>query len=374
MRVAVFFSYRMSIRTWQRLGIYSREMRRYSLISGERMDLMFVTYDWESPNAEGRGKSTFLFNRHRLPDLLYSFLAPVLHYRELRSVDAFFTHQISGSWTAMLAKFLHQKSLVSRAGYFWAELARARGKNWWLRKIVQVLEFCVTRFSDGVICTASPVRRMDVPSWQRLAVIPNGIDTDLFSPFPKEYDGQEGLTFIYIGRLSPEKNLTNFFQALIGFDARLVLVGDGPERPALAEMSARNGLHVDFRGTVPNERISKILNLADVFVLPSITEGNPKALLEAMSCGLAVVSTKWNGADEIIRHMQNGVLCETSADSIRSALQTLSGDSALRRRLGQEARATAVRDFDLERNAAREGRFIREIAGRVPVAQVRGVP
>lgn len=215
---------------------------------------------------------------------------------------------------------------------------------------------------------------MEIPSWQRLAVIPNGIDTGLFSPFPKEYGEREGLTFIYIGRLSPEKNLTNFFQALIGFNARLILVGDGPDRPALAEMSARNGLHVDFRGIVPNEQIPEILNGADVFVLPSISEGNPKALLEAMSCGLPVISTRWNGADEIIRHMQNGILCGTSADSIRSALQTLSGDNALRRRLGQEARATAMKDFDLERNAAREGQFIREIAGRVPVAQVRGVP
>ncbi|MCB0188061.1 MAG: glycosyltransferase, partial [Caldilineaceae bacterium] len=71
----------------------------------------------------------------------------------------------------------------------------------------------------------------------------------------------------------------------------LTLIGEGPERAALAAQAEREGIAVTFLGTVPNQEIAAHLQQADLFVLPSKWEGHPKVLIEAMACGMPVVGT-----------------------------------------------------------------------------------
>jgi glycosyltransferase involved in cell wall biosynthesis len=88
---------------------------------------------------------------------------------------------------------------------------------------------------------------------------------------------------------------------------------------------------------------------ASVFVLPSLYEGHPKTLLEAMSCGCAVLAADSPGIREVIRHGETGWLCGVDAMSIRAALAHLMSDAGLRMRLGQNARAFAVANFALDK-------------------------
>ena len=118
-----------------------------------------------------------------------------------------------------------------------------------------------------------------------------------------------------VANFRPEKAhdvlLTAFAEVVKGLpDARLVLVGDGPLRPALENQAYQLGIaaRVQFAGFVPD--VWPLLGEADVFVLPSRTEPSGIAALEAMAAGLPVVATRVGGLVEIVDSKRNGVLVE----------------------------------------------------------------
>jgi len=371
--VVVFFSYGMSLANWVKLGIYSREIERYRRLGKRLGQVTFVTYDRTPPRLEGLDDFVVLGNRFGLPHLAYSVLAPLLHWRTLRTVNVLMTHQISGALTGVLAKWLCRKPLIVRVGYFLGDLLAVTRRAGWTRLAVRMLEWVAYRAADGILSTSDPTGRPGFPTWQRLAVIPNGVNTDVFRPGARSREEGDPVV-CYVGRLSArEKNLRSLVEAVRGLGVRLVVVGDGPERVSLEEQARRNGLAVTFLGFVPNERIPAILNAADVFVLPSLSEGNPKVLLEAMACGLPVVSSRWRGAERIVHDGENGIMCDFSPEGIRAAVVRLLGDEALRRRLGAWGRAWAVRKFAIDRIVEREAGFVEAAMGGLPPAQARRV-
>jgi glycosyltransferase involved in cell wall biosynthesis len=168
---------------------------------------------------------------------------------------------------------------------------------------------------------------------------------------------------IFVGRLAPEKNLGALVEAVARVPgARLRLVGDGPERAALERAARGAGVRVEFTGTVRNEAVPGLLNGATLFALPSRYEGQPKALLEAMACGLPVVGADVPGIREVLRHGDTGWLCAPDADSFARALRVLLDDAALRERLGRQARAAIEREHSVEAVVERELAVIRELA------------
>ena len=96
-------------------------------------------------------------------------------------------------------------------------------------------------------------------------------------------------------------------------------------------------------------------------MLPSLYEGHPKALLEAMACGVPVIAADSPGIREVIRHGETGYLCGTSPDAIRDAIEALRSDCALRGRLGVAARKYVVDHFSLDRIAELEYALLQEV-------------
>ena len=107
------------------------------------------------------------------------------------------------------------------------------------------------------------------------------------------------------------------------------------------------GQGVRFVGEVQD--VTPYLHSADVFALPSATEGLSGALLEALASGLPVIATSVGGAPDIIQHLENGYLIPPDdVDALKLALQTLLSDSALRARLGENGRRRVASAFSLE--------------------------
>ena len=108
------------------------------------------------------------------------------------------------------------------------------------------------------------------------------------------------------------------------------------------------GLDIQFLGRLPNHRLPALYRSHPVYVICSKYEGNPKTLLEAMSCGCAVIGTNVPGIREVIEHEKSGLLVEESVDSLRSAILRLMDDEGLRIRLGKEARRQIMAENSLE--------------------------
>ena len=199
---------------------------------------------------------------------------------------------------------------------------------------------------------------------ERLHRVPNGIDTNLFRPLPsaerEALRAQLGVAgrsvALYVGRLSPEKNPLGLLEAWSRLGpppgALLVLAGVGPERDAVAARAAPLGAAVRLLGAVADPLAW--YQAADLFVLPSIYEGLSNALLEALACGLPVVSTPVSGSEDIFAAADVGVLVPGSDPaSLAGGVATLSSDTNLRIRCGEAARRVAVERYSLASVAER---------------------
>jgi len=187
----------------------------------------------------------------------------------------------------------------------------------------------------------------------KLTVIANGVDVDEYAP--AFYKGADRLRIVCVGRLIANKGPQHLLEAVPALcdvvpDAEVVFVGDGPMLETLQARAAELGLddNVTFLGS--RDDVPDILRDSDIFVRPSLTEGMPLAVLEAMACGLPVIATAVGGTGEVIRHLHNGMLiapCDHSG--LVKSLTDLATDERLRRRLGVNARLSVERDYSWER-------------------------
>jgi len=295
----------------------------------------------------------------------YAFVLPLAQRRRFLECDVLRVMQAYGGIPALVAKLLYGRPYVVTYGYPYFEQVGTTDSR--LRAHLFLWRANLTaRFADRVIVTtdemASYVTRW-VPQ-ARILLVPNGVDTSLFRPAEARTE-HLGKVIVYVGRLSPEKNLRLLIDALSLIDnmeTRLVLVGDGDLRGELEEHARLRGVRTEFRGVLPNYELPSILGNADLFVLPSSGEGHPKALLEAMSCGLPCVGTNVPGIRQVLRHLETGLLCEVTKEDLASKIAMVLSEPELGARLGRQARAAIVKDLDLGVLLAREIDAMRSLA------------
>ena len=175
---------------------------------------------------------------------------------------------------------------------------------------------------------------------------------------------------LFIGRLTRIKGVDLLIEALRHEGrARLIIAGDGPERPLLERLAAELAINVEFLGQINAARRDALLASCDVVVIPSRlvgnrSEGMPVVCLEAMAAGCAVIASSTGGLAEIIRDPHNGLLFEPgNALMLAEKLHRLLEDAALRRRLGENAWRTAA-EYAWPRVAAVYARLIKESLNR----------
>ena len=128
-----------------------------------------------------------------------------------------------------------------------------------------------------------------------------------------------------------------------------MIVGEGPDRPRLEEEIEALGLSGRVRLAGERRDVPELLAAADVFVLPSASEGLPVSVLEAMAAGLPVIASRVGGVPEQVSDGETGLLVEPGDPSdLTAALDRLIADPSLRRRLGAAGRARAEQAFDLD--------------------------
>jgi glycosyltransferase involved in cell wall biosynthesis len=159
----------------------------------------------------------------------------------------------------------------------------------------------------------------------------------------------------FCGRLSPEKGVTGLLEAAAtlreeGFPIKVMIIGDGPERSVVENVTNAMGLKETVIMAGFREDARELMALFDVFVLPSLTEGTPMALLEAMSIGLPVVASAVGEIPALIRSGENGILISPGeADQIVYAVRSIMENSEFRDKLSTAALETIRSRFGLEK-------------------------
>jgi glycosyltransferase involved in cell wall biosynthesis len=214
----------------------------------------------------------------------------------------------------------------------------------------RVIGRAIIRNCDRLIAVSEAVAKHALSLGARpeaVRTIANGVDPNEFQPDPERLDGTaKNGTFriACVGRLIFNKGPQFLIEAAPSIlaarpDAEFVFVGDGPLRAGLEERTRELGIgqRVRFLGTRPD--VSAILRGCDLLVRPSLLEGMPLAILEAMACGLPVIATPISGSAELVSHGQNGLLVPTpDPESLTGAVLRLIEDEPLRRAQGRMGR------------------------------------
>lgn len=210
--------------------------------------------------------------------------------------------------------------------------------------------------TDSEFCVRQLMDTFGVPREKLLIVYP-GVD-EKYQPLPAEGTAlrqQLGLTerlvLLYLGALTPRKNLRFLLEVLAVVSQRLpsvhlVLAGSGPQEMELRRYAQELGVQtrVTFTGYLAEADKVRYYNLADLFVFPSLLEGFGMAVAEAMACGVPVVSSNAASLPEVVG--EAGLLADpTDGDGFAAQIVRLLADEALRRNLGEAGRAHVRQHF-----------------------------
>ncbi len=243
-----------------------------------------------------------------------------------------------------------------------------------LKKLGGLIERWGERSADAVLVITPRLARQLVSEGveeDRIRVIPPGVNPALFTgPFEDPFPSIGRPRIVFIGRLAPQKGVRTLVEAarlLRAPGVRVLLVGDGPQRPTLEREVRRLGVDdvVHFLGFVSHERVPAVLSHADLLVLPSLYEELGTILLEAMWVGVPVVASRTGGIPDIIDDGVNGLLV-SPGDSVElaHAIDRVLSSPDLARRLGEAARERA-KGYDWEVLAERVLEAYRSVtAGR----------
>ena len=127
---------------------------------------------------------------------------------------------------------------------------------------------------------------------------------------------------------------------------------------------------IHWLGRLKNEELPTYYNQARAFVISSRSEGTNRSMIEAMACGLPVIGTNVPELKYMLQHEETGYLCESDADSIAAAIETVLSKPTLMQTMGENARKFAVEHYSLEQLAQRGFDLLQEVATSNPVSSV----
>lgn len=307
------------------------------------------------PALRELGVPTLVLNQRASYDL--PALLGLVRYIHREQIDIIHTHLTAGDIMGRMAGFLTGRPVVStlhcdRNSFEQEPRRRQLLQRWtarlWCRRIIVVSDNLQKEMADCLGVASSHV-----------VSIPNGVNTDRFgrARLPERIAtkralvGSDGPMITNVARLVPQKaqhHLLTAAQRVLAArpDARFLIVGEGALRADLEAQAARLGIAggVIFAGF--SAKIPEILSASDVFVLSSVSEGLPIALLEAMASGCAPVVTAVGGMDQVVEDGSTGLLVPPGdPDALAGAILRYLRDPHLADRLARAAQEEVRRDY-----------------------------
>ncbi len=363
--LGLFFTKGVSLGTWAQVGNLTRELAIYKRLVRRGWDVSFVTYGDASDHeySESLEGINIVCNEEGISPEVYEAELVNIHGERFKEFSIIKTNQMYGADIALGVAKKFSRPFIARCGYLWSvNSAKENGSD--SEKAIEADRVERQAFSeaDAISLTtdamkADVVRRL--PQCEsKIRIIPNYVDTSTFKPMDCEKIRNQ---IIFVGRIAPEKNLSALFEAIRPLDVKLVIIGDGPQRKELEDRFPDLSDKVSWLGNLPNSELPLQINRSAIFALPSFYEGHPKALIEAMACGIAVIGCNSPGVREIIRHGQTGLLSDPDFESIRSAIEKLLNLTDLADILGGNASKYIQESFSLDEIERLEIKMLSEV-------------
>jgi colanic acid/amylovoran biosynthesis glycosyltransferase len=285
-----------------------------------------------------------LYRRTFYNFILAPYFARMLEKRQTSHVHAHFA--FGAATTAMMAS-----NLLNIGFSFTAHGSDVLIEKSLLNEKLTKAKFAIAISEYNKLCLKREAPGVDS---DKIKVIHCGVDPEIFYPV---YRIDRGLpVFLAVGSLVEEKGHAYLIEAcavlaMNSTDFRCIIVGEGPKRKNLEKLIVRHQLggKVELAGAIPHERIQVYFDRADIVVHPSISEGIPVALMEAMSKGLPVIASRITGIPELVKHNEDGILvCPADVSELAKAMRKLLDNKEFRIQLGRSGRQKILKKFNLE--------------------------
>ncbi|MFQ5454936.1 MAG: glycosyltransferase family 4 protein, partial [Nitrospirota bacterium] len=355
---------------WAKVGNLEREIAIYQRLTEDLRAVNFVTYggrkDKQYSSQVGKiGVYPIWWSPFTSVNIFHLLFR---YWKMLMQSDILKTNQISGSEIPIWFKRYFNKKLIVRCGYLQSRFCEQAAYDKKTVNAAKDYERKAFEAADiGIVPTEYDmdwvVKTHDIPE-EKLRVIPNYVDVDIFTPSEKQKESL--FDIVFVGRSGLEKNLFALLDAIAilkahGCIIRLLFIGGCARDRRLKKICEDKRLKVTFLDNIPNKDIPHYLSQSSVFILPSLHEGHPKVLLEAMSCGLPCIGTRVEGIKELITHRKTGYLCNTDAKNIADAIEVVLSDKVMRKEMGKNAHRYVLENFSVERVLKMELEVIREV-------------
>ena len=237
--------------------------------------------------------------------------------------------------------------------------------------IGRAVERAATRLSSHIIVHSRKIK-MNLIAYgvaeKNIKLIPDGVDLKFIE---EAAASQERNDLIFVGRLIKDKNVDILIRAAAILkkeipDIRCLLIGEGPEKESLMNFAQELGLkdNIVFKGSLEYAQVISDMKASKVFVFPSSREGFGIVAIEAMACGLPVITVNHplNAVTELIRDGENGFICAFNEKEVAEKAALLLKDSVLRTMFSESAMGLAA-DYDWDRIAQENQEYYKSIIG-----------
>lgn len=326
-KIALFFTFGTALKTWQDSGLLHREVKPYLEMAKLGHKITFYTYG-DARDLSYKVKypaiqiiplyQCYKYKKSDILNFLNSLLFVIKNRKMWTKYDYIKSNQMWGAWAPLLAAKISGTFFLARVGYDLYEFQLNKQANPFKKIFIKYLSWLVYKFSNKILCTSKQTKNFIIEKFKipnnKIHYHSNYIDTDLFRPAD---DRSFSPHILYVGRLDSHKNIALMINAAALAKVEIHIIGDGEEKESLQRLAEKTKCVVKYLGKIPNQELAAVLKTYSLFSITSKSEGNPKALLEAMSCGLCPIGVNTPGIKDIITP-QNGFLVEPNVKDLSS--------------------------------------------------------
>ena len=317
MNIILIFTYGISLKNWKETGLLSRELALYKELNKKYgVKFTFFTYG-NSEDIDIAKEFSFIsvipanayisLNKSKTINFLKTFYLPFKLKKELNNIDLIKTNQLNGCWVGILLKFLLKKPLIVRTGYDILQFKILEKKPIHILLFYYLLTQAALIFSN-IYTVTSNIDKVNLKkrflNKNNVYINPNYVVGNHYKTFEQRYSNK----IISVGRLEEQKNYKNLIESLRNTDIQLDIIGDGSQKKELLYIAEENKVKIELLKPIPNDELMKKYSNYRIFLTGSKFEGNPKAVLEAMSSGCIVMSFDNENVEEVIKNNENGIL------------------------------------------------------------------
>lgn len=356
-------------------GYYGAENMLLNLCAGQEQsgcqNSLLLFYNVHVPNVEfyerarRRGLSVRMVHCKGRAD--WRAVRQIEEYIQEDAVDLVHTHGYKADLYGYLAAWRCHKPVVATC-HNWVGGTAALGIYNHLDRMVLKKFNALAAVSDGV---AHRLLAFGVPT-EKIKTIANGIDVTAFEraqPLPL-LKAEGGTVVGIVARLDLQKGFEYLLRAARDLckttrDLKIVIVGEGPDRDKIEEMIEQYGLQSNVILAGQQSNMPAVYAAMDIFVLPSLNEGLPMTVLEAMAASKPVIATRVGAMGSVIKDGENGLLvAPKDSEGLRNAIASLLSNPERRRRLGDQAYAWVSQNYTSEAMALKYREMYEEVLGK----------